>query len=336
MIRFLLLFLSIVLTLSNSIFHLYKHPSTSAAKCLDGSPAALYFSEATDTSAKDKFLVFFEGGSSCMGSTLSNVLDDCVKRTKNHLGSSDKYIDKPNYENVSLLSGNKTINPLYYGWNRVFIKYCDGSLHQGSRAAPVSYKDLQLYFRGANNTLEHFNYLNLTYQIFRSSRIVLAGYDAGAQAVYYWSDYFQSISEQAKILAIADSGIFASDFVNPFTNRTDVIVYFKPLFNLVNDEIDMPNKACAQRYGKSGQIDCFLAGKLAEFIQVPIFIIQSGYDTWALQNVLGLNCVPNGQGVPLTTCSVKESEAILKYRKYAHEAMRNFTNSSTNHNVGNK
>lgn len=94
---------------------------------------------------------------------------------------------------------------------------------------------MDLYFRGANNTLEHFNYLNLTYQIFRSSKIVLAGYDAGAQAVYYWADYFQSISEQAKILTIADSGIFASDFVNPFTNRTDVIVYFKPLFNLVNE-----------------------------------------------------------------------------------------------------
>lgn len=153
MIRSILILSVLALTLSNSIFHLYKHPSTSAAKCLDGSPAALYFSEATDTASKDKFIVLFEGGSSCMGSTLSNVLEDCNKRTKNHLGSSDKYIDKLNFENVSIISGNKTINPLYYGWNRVFIKYCDGSMHQGTRAAPVSYKDMQLYFRGANNTL---------------------------------------------------------------------------------------------------------------------------------------------------------------------------------------
>lgn len=87
----------LVFTLSSSVFHLYKHPESSAAKCLDGSPAALYFSEATDTSSKDKFLVFFEGGSSCMGSTLSNVLEDCTKRTKNHLGSSAKYLDKMNY-----------------------------------------------------------------------------------------------------------------------------------------------------------------------------------------------------------------------------------------------
>lgn len=92
----------------------------------------------------------------------------------------------------------------------------------------------------------------------------------------------------------------------------------------------MPNKACVEKYGKAGQIDCFLAGKLAEFIHVPIFIIQSGYDTWALHNVLGLNCVADGQGVPLTQCSVKESEAILKYRKYSVEAMKNFTNKNPN------
>ena len=263
MIKSVLISTILVLTVSNSIFHLYKHPSDSPAKCLDGSPAAFYFSEATDTSSKDKVIIMFEGGSSCMGSTLNNVLEDCVKRAKNHLGSSDKYPEKMNYENVSLLSGNKTINPLYYGWNRVFIKYCDGSLHQGTRASPIAYKDMNLYFRGANNTLEHFKYLNATYQLFRSSKIILAGYDAGAQAVYYWSDYFQSISEQAKIYAIADSGLFASDFVNPFTNRTEVIIYFKPLFALVNEEIDMPNKACVAKYGKTGQIDCFLAGKLA-------------------------------------------------------------------------
>jgi hypothetical protein len=100
---------------------------------------------------------------------------------------------------------------------------------------------------------------------------------------------------QAKIIAIADSGVFGSDFVNPFTNRTDVIVYFKPLFALVNNEIDMPMKACVEHYGgKENQLPCFLAGNLAEFIKVPIFIIQSTYDTWALQNILGLTCVPNG------------------------------------------
>lgn len=108
--------------------------------------------------------------------------------------------------------------------------------------------------------------MNITYQLFRSAKIVIAGYDAGAQAVFYWSDYFQSISEQAKIIAIADSGVFVSDFVNPFTNRTDVIVYFKPLFALVNEEMDMPMNACVNHYGrdkKENQLQCFLAGKLA-------------------------------------------------------------------------
>ena len=54
-------------------------------------------------------------------------------------------------------------------------------------------------------------------------------------------------------------------------------------------------KACVDHYGgKENQLPCFLAGNLAQFIKVPLFIIQSTYDTWALQNILGLTCVPNG------------------------------------------
>lgn len=87
-----ILLLSIInLIHSNSEFHLYKHPSSSSAKCLDGSPAALYFSPATETSNKDKFIILFEGGSSCMGSSLSSMLDSCIKRSKTQLGSSNKY-----------------------------------------------------------------------------------------------------------------------------------------------------------------------------------------------------------------------------------------------------
>lgn len=96
MIKSLILIAIVVGAFSNSQFHLFKHPEDSAAKCLDGSPAALYFSAATGSANKDKFIIFFEGGSSCMGSTLSGVLDECVKRSKTHLGSSAKYIDNMN------------------------------------------------------------------------------------------------------------------------------------------------------------------------------------------------------------------------------------------------
>jgi hypothetical protein len=93
MIKSLLLWTFVVFVFTSSEFHLYKHPE-SAAKCLDGSPPALYFSSATGSGNKDKFIILFEGGSSCMGSSLSSVLDDCVKRSKTHLGSSAKYPDK--------------------------------------------------------------------------------------------------------------------------------------------------------------------------------------------------------------------------------------------------
>ena len=38
--------------------------------------------------------------------------------------------------------------------------YCDGSEYSGSRPTPISYKDKQLYFRGYDNVMEQFRYLD--------------------------------------------------------------------------------------------------------------------------------------------------------------------------------
>jgi hypothetical protein len=44
------------------------------------------------------------------------------------------------------------MNPNYYDWTKIFIKYCDGTINQGSLQHPILYKGKYLYFRGINNT----------------------------------------------------------------------------------------------------------------------------------------------------------------------------------------
>ena len=51
-------------------FQLIKHID-SPAKCLDGSPAALYIQPAPNS---DKFVIYFEGGGLCRGDGLSNMI----------------------------------------------------------------------------------------------------------------------------------------------------------------------------------------------------------------------------------------------------------------------
>ncbi len=51
-------------------FQLIKHVN-SPAKCLDGSPAALYIQKVDNS---NKFVIYFEGGGLCRGDGLANMI----------------------------------------------------------------------------------------------------------------------------------------------------------------------------------------------------------------------------------------------------------------------
>lgn len=61
------LLLALVVLAQNQNFTLFKSNDPSA-KCLDGSPAALYFQPGTEP---DKFLIYFESGGICRGDGLA-------------------------------------------------------------------------------------------------------------------------------------------------------------------------------------------------------------------------------------------------------------------------
>ena len=61
------------------------HNTDPNAKCLDGSSPAVYLHQGEE---KDKFLIYFQGGGYCQGTSLSEVLDSCYQRSKTQLGSS--------------------------------------------------------------------------------------------------------------------------------------------------------------------------------------------------------------------------------------------------------
>jgi hypothetical protein len=211
----------LILTIAScsSVYTLIKHPIESGARCLDGSPAALYYSEGSDTN-KNKFMVFFEGGGFCGGASLANTLESCYQRSRTDLGSSANYPATRIFSNRGILSGTREVNPLFFDWTKVFIPYCDGSLHQGTRLQPVSYKGVDLYFRGANNSVQQFEALNTNFRLYSADKVVLVGTSAGGAAVYYWSNYLFDHSLNKQVFTIPDSGLFLIDYINPFTGKS--------------------------------------------------------------------------------------------------------------------
>jgi hypothetical protein len=61
--------------------------TATGASCLDGSPTGFYYKEGKG-SDKNKFLVYFMGGSSCAGITSYSLIYDCITRSSTPLGSS--------------------------------------------------------------------------------------------------------------------------------------------------------------------------------------------------------------------------------------------------------
>lgn len=60
------------------------------------------------------------------------------------------------------------------------------------------------------------------------------------------------------------------------------------------------------------------ATNLAPYIKAPMFIIQSLYDTWSIQNILGINCVYDGS---LAYCNWDQKTKIHDYHKNTTNAI---------------
>jgi O-palmitoleoyl-L-serine hydrolase len=133
--KIIYLLVAVLVLVSCEKFTLYKHEN-SAARCLDGSPAGLYFAPGQQS---DKFVIYFEGGGLCRGDGLAETLEYCYKRSKTNLGSSLNYSAERSFDGMTYISAIAR-NP-FHDWNRVFIPYCDGGVHQGSRLDPIKYKD---------------------------------------------------------------------------------------------------------------------------------------------------------------------------------------------------
>ena len=184
-----LIILSFILLSFSTPFKKVIHNTDPDARCLDGSPGILFLHEGGE---KDKILIYFLGGGICAGFSLNESIEDCYERSKTPLGSSKYYPDEIDGEDLGFLSLNATKNK-FATWTKVMVGYCDGSLHQGFRKNPISYKGVDLYFRGAALTRSHFKWLLKEHGMADASKILISGSSAGGIATAIWSNYVRAL-----------------------------------------------------------------------------------------------------------------------------------------------
>lgn len=228
---FLSLLLLVSCSFSQNLYTLELFSQSNGASCLDGTPPGIYVHPGTTN--KDKFVIFFDGGGFCAGSTVNETIDSCYKRSFTGLGSTKDYPPTKDASGYGILSPVKEDNPYFYDWTKVFVIYCDGSEYLGNRDEPIQYKDKSLYFRGAKNVIETFNHLDKHYDFYNKDTIVITGISAGGMATFEWSNYVFEHTKTSKVLSLPDSGFFITDYTSPIIGLKVLRLYAQNLLKLV-------------------------------------------------------------------------------------------------------
>jgi len=163
----------------------------SKAKCMDGSNYKFLFSKGWGNGTSS-FYIYFEGGGFC-GDNNYNPNDNdaplkcCFKRKNVELGNN-KFNFFYKYFNKFLsrfFTSSKYFNPIFYNWNKIFIKYCDGTLHMGNNINPIIYNNTKIYSRGEENVKSVFDYLIKNYDFSNAKNVMAVGSSVGGLQLFF-------------------------------------------------------------------------------------------------------------------------------------------------------
>ncbi|RDX84315.1 Pectin acetylesterase 8, partial [Mucuna pruriens] len=170
---------------------------TKGAVCLDGSPAAYHFDKGSGTGI-NSWLVAFEGGGWC------NNVTTCLSRKTNRLGSSKQMAKQIAFSGI--LGNRRLFNPDFYNWNRIKVRYCDGSSFTGDVEAvnPTT----KLHFRGARIFAAVMEDL-LAKGMKNAQNAIISGCSAGGLTSVLHCDRFRALLPiGARVKCLSDAGYF--------------------------------------------------------------------------------------------------------------------------------
>ncbi|CAH9100663.1 unnamed protein product [Cuscuta europaea] len=237
--------------------------SDPGAVCLTGKPASYYFDHGYGSGVQN-WLVYLPGGAWC------NNLEYCLSyATSRHIT-----LDAPPYSFVDILSNKKKDNPDFFNWNRVVIRYCDGSSFTSDSEKIYEYKGTPLYFRGARIYKAVMQEVLHKLGMKMAENALLVGGSAGGVAVSLHCDGFRDLLPKAtRVKCFSDAGYFFPS--KKFAYAGEV---FTPTFQklMAFGSIKALPEACTSRLSPHL---CFFAQNVQEHIKTPIFFLMSAFDT---------------------------------------------------------
>ncbi|CAH9120511.1 unnamed protein product [Cuscuta epithymum] len=273
------------------------------AVCLDGSPPAYHLDPGFD-SGINNWLIQIEGGGWCNNETT------CLSRKNTQLGSSLRMEKCLPFS--GLLGNNPQLNPDFYNWNRVKIRYCDGSSFTGDVAA-VNPKT-NLHFRGARVFLAVMEDL-LNKGMKNAENAILSGCSAGGLASILHCDSFNALLPAgAKIKCLSDGGYFINAM--DISHTPHIEQFFNDIVRTHGSVKNLP-PSCTLRMNQPNL--CFFPQNVVQHLRTPLFILNAAYDSWQIRNILVPGVAdPHGTWgkcrLDITNCTSSQLQIMQGYR----------------------
>ncbi|KAJ0802260.1 putative pectinacetylesterase/NOTUM [Helianthus annuus] len=288
------------------------------AVCLDGSPPAYQLDKGFGDGVNN-WLVHIQGGGWC------HTIEDCVyrKTMDNGLGSSKLM---PELYFSGILSNKADQNPNFYNWNRVYMRYCDGSSFTGDVDEVDTVNNL--YFRGARVFTAIVEEL-MSIGMKDAQNALLSGCSAGGLASILNCDKFRGFfPSNTRVKCVPDAGYFAH--VKDLSGEYRFEQYYDKVVTLHGSATNLPS-GCTSSMKPSL---CFYPQYAMQYIKTPIFVVNSAYDTWQVFNILAsYEADPNGEFTKckndLKECSATQRQRLQDFRSDFLGALSVVTNSST-------
>nr|XP_043630362.1 pectin acetylesterase 8-like [Erigeron canadensis] len=260
------------------------------AVCLDGSPPAYQLDKGFGDGVNN-WLVHMQWGGWC------HTVENCVERKSmsNGLGSSKLMFE---LDFSGILSNKQDLNPNFYNWNRVIMRYCDGSSFTGD-VEEVDFVN-NLYYRGAR-VFDAINEELMSFGMKDAQNALLTGCSAGGLAAILNCDKFRDFfPSTTRVKCVPDAGYFSH--VKDLSGEYHLEEYYDKIVTLHGSTKRLP-LGCTSTM-KPGL--CFYPQFVMPFISTPIFILNSAYDTWQVYNILtSYEADPNGD---FTKCKTNLNE----------------------------
>lgn len=270
------------------------------AVCLDGSPAVLHFSRGSSTTRG--WIIHHNGGGWCTS------MNDCCLRSVTNLGTSIGQT-----ANFLLAGGalgyldrlNET-NPYMKDYNIAALHYCDGASFSGNLDQPMRNvcrglgQPATVYSRGFRILKAAFQYL-ARQGLHTAQEVVISGNSAGGKSTYlhadWWSEHIRSIAPTARVYGLPDDGMFLDfdrdysyvsfDKSNPYGNvKGRYTQQIQWVYHMMNTTAAI-DQSCIDHYQRLGTPwKCMFGQYALPYIETPMFILQTIYDSWQMQEIL--------------------------------------------------